>query len=522
MQKSNSNVTFKGAENFVQFLRFLDTNQSWGAVAIDVTCMDVPRTVIDFSRSPEAGLETARRDFSSTTNNVLTGAYGLGAAWLLSGAFNNKFGINAHKMFVDDGTIDILSHTWDAHKNAKDPLNSYLNNVLDDVKSFNPHSKGCDDKGWVGIDAKTKKQFVEKLADEIKTGPEKMSKESQAYLKSLIFDSVGVENKFMIKRNIDNVSKESVSSLDDFIGNVHKMSKAFVNDKVGKTFHSGNIADNIFVRGLKKLNRNTSIIGLGISVGIGCCQQPLNMYLTKKKTGKSGFVGVEGREQDKSKGFKLLKLGAATASTMAFMKTIGKPSEILSKVQFKGFSPTIPQFKVIYGMTIASRLLSARDKNELRESAIKDSLGYASWLILGGFVAKLTAAGFENMSKLKDTGEKLIKYNQLEHGKGWFSWLTKSEVMSRDEVLHTELKKAGISTIKNGKAMTFKEMMQAAPKLARTKIKYLNMVQFAGYLYSGIALGIGIPKLNIAITKSIEAKRKRAEARHHKIEHKVA
>lgn len=513
----NSDVAFKGAENFVQFLRFLDTNQSWGAVAIDVTCMDTPRTIIDFTRSPEAGLETARRDFSSTANNVLTGAYGLGAAWLFAGGLNQQFGINAHKMFVDDDTVDILSHTWDANKNAKDPLKSYLENIISDVKGFNPHSKNCDEAGWIGIDAKTQKQVIKKLADEIKNGPEKISKESHNYLKSLIADSVGAENKYIIRKTIGDKTKESVSTLDDFIGNVHKMSKAFVNENVGKSFNSGNIHDNVFIKGLKKLNRRTSIIGIGIAALIGCSQQPFNMYLTKRKTGKSGFVGVEGREPDKSDKFKLLKAGVAAGWIVGFMKTIGKSSELLNKMQFKGFSPTLPQFKLIYGATIASRLISARDKNELREAAIKDSLGYASWLILGGFVSKLTAAGFEKMDKFKNADEKFIKYNEVEHGKGWFNWLTKSEIMSRDEVLRTELKKVGISTIKNGKAMSFKEMMKAAPKIATTKVKYLNMIQFAGYLYSGLALGIGIPKLNIAITKSIEAERKakirRAERR---------
>ena len=35
--------------------------------------------------------------------------------------------------------------------------------------------------------------------------------------------------------------------------------------------------------------------------------QPINIYLTKKKTGSDGFVGVEGRSKDNSVGFKVLK-----------------------------------------------------------------------------------------------------------------------------------------------------------------------------------------------------------------------
>ena len=53
------------------------------------------------------------------------------------------------------------------------------------------------------------------------------------------------------------------------------------------------------------------------------------------------------------------------------------------------------QFKFIYGMTIMSRIFAARDKNETRESVIKDTLGFANWLILGGFVSKLAAKAFD-------------------------------------------------------------------------------------------------------------------------------
>ena len=40
-----------------------------------------------------------------------------------------------------------------------------------------------------------------------------------------------------------------------------------------------------------------------------------------------------------------------------------------------------------------------------------------------------------------------------------------------------------------------------------SKLKYKNAAQLLGYIYSGVVLGIGIPKLNIAITKYCENKK---------------
>lgn len=77
------------------------------------------------------------------------------------------------------------------------------------------------------------------------------------------------------------------------------------------------------------------------------------------------------------------------------LATIGNPKNLVKDLQFKGFTPSIKQFKFIYGVTIMSRFLAARNDNELSESAIKDTLGFANWLILGNFVQKLVAQAFD-------------------------------------------------------------------------------------------------------------------------------
>lgn len=540
---NKNQVAFKGAETvLIQALRFLDTNQAWGAIAVDVGCMGIPRTTVDFTRGPDAGLETARREFSSTGNHTLIGVYGATAALLLARGLNDKYGMKANKMFISNETADIFAQHWKDAKDGGDKVRQVAQSIIKSVHGFNPHDARADEKGWVPIETDATESSVEKLMKVLEKEPESMSKESREHLKVVIGSSIGSEGKVRLVKTVNGKEVVSHSTLEAFIDNLYQMAKALKNDKVAAEF-KGDIANNAFLKGLKGMNKNVSIAAMMTAIGVGLCVQPVNAYLTKLKTGKEGFVGVEGREPDKSNKFKLLKAAVAGIFGFGAISTIGgigNLEKFLGKIHFKGFNPTIPQFKLIYGMTIMSRFMSARDKNELREASIKDTLGFVSWLILGGFVSKLTAAGFEKLSMFKNSGEKFIRYveetgengsmkwlSDSKVGKG-FKWLTESNIITRDEVLLGAFKKMNLSKEllnKDGKALNFKEMFEKLSELSKSKnsetakiakmavkkVRYLGFVQAAGYLYSGLALGIGIPKLNIAITKHFEAKRKTKE-----------
>ena len=90
----------------------------------------------------------------------------------------------------------------------------------------------------------------------------------------------------------------------------------------------------------------------------------------------------------------------------------------------------------------------------------------------------------------------------------------KKKLKTRDEVLIDGLKRSNISSVtQDGKALKFSQMMKLLPasdtgRAVRRQLKVLNIAQIAGYLYSGLVLGIGIPKLNIYMTNKSEAKRK--------------
>ena len=491
---SQSNPNFTGGADL--FLRFLDTNQAWGANAVDLCCMVLPRTLTDFSRGADAGIETARREGMGTANHSLVGAYGTLAGLLLATGINsmyklNKNDVKANSIFADAETLDLQGKIWNDNlkSNSQNPLSDYLKETFRSYETLSP----TEDGKWVRLKDADVEKAASILEKEILADANKMDKTKFNTAKNILISSTGAENNFRIIAKEGEKTHSSRYTADYIIENTYKLGKVFTKDKVKEAFiNAANISENAFIKALKSMNVKRSLLGIGIASLVGVSAQPLNMYLTKKKTGKSGFVG--GGAEDNSTGFKIRKSLVAAIFGGGVLATIGKPKELIKNLQFKGFTPTIKQFKFIYGITIMSRFLSSRNDNELRESTIKDTLGFASWLILGNFVQKLVA---QSMDK------SLIKRD----GKGTMNWIKNSVLKTRDEVLHSAL---GDKVFKDGKALSFNEMLRELPKnsAARKQLRVLSIAQLAGYAYSALALGFGIPRLNIFITNKIEAAKK--------------
>ena len=89
-------------------------------------------------------------------------------------------------------------------------------------------------------------------------------------------------------------------------------------------------------------------------------------------------------------------------------------------------------------------------------------------------------------------------------GNGFIKWITGSVLKTRDEVLHSAL---GKKAFKDGKALKYSEMVKLADKPTLKKLRILSIAQIIGYAYSGLVLGVGIPKLNIFLTNRREAKK---------------
>lgn len=513
---------FKGAGD--AFLRYLATNQAVGANGVDVTFMVLPRTGTDLvQRGPAAGLETGRREASGTANHTLVGVYGLGSGLLAASlmGIDKKFGTNVNNIFAAPETINILAENKaNQIKNGRQQLD-YLKETLANVKAFNPTAAGADNEGFVKLSAETVDEIA-KIMDEVlanesmdfKTWKNSKTANSIEVVMNKITEKTGAQAKYILESS-DKKTKSS-TELRTFLEDLFKVSKSFNKEKVSEAFveqvkNNQTIKDNVFVSKLNKFMKSRAAAGFAIASAVGMSIQPINIYLTKKKTGSDGFVGVEGRSKDNSTGFKLMK-GAAGAGFFGLtLATLGTGlGGFMDKMAFKGFWPTINQLKGVYGLTIISRLLATRDKDELREALTKDTLGFLSWLVLGDFVNKMAAEGLDK--SVMNRTEEIGKQN-------FFKRVFSSSLKTRDEILIETLAQNGIETVKKegdkNIAKTFKEMMgdldklpEQVKKTAKKRLGTLNKAQLAGYLFSGLVLGLGIPNLNIYITNKLDKKRK--------------
>lgn len=492
--KNNNRQSFKGPETAaLSGLRALSNSQAIGASAVDLCSMVIPRTVVETkNRGIQSGIESAIREGSSWLLFACVGVIGYAASLLTSGKFNKDFGIKAQNIYASGDTIRNMFSLWEkAEGNSKQYFEKFLESL-----------KGLNGTQWNTISTDTSSKVVEnlvKLADKTKelsstTGAKDVLRKEAKDLKNLVMAQIvkdtGASASYILKT--DGVAKGVSSNLGELIDNAVAMSNSF----------AGRTKDKLpnFVKALSRNKTISTILGLGACAALCMSVQPINRYLTKKRTGEDGFVGVKDKKADNSKGFKALKTALGVGFSAFAISTIGKLSDIAQNTQFNSKFASINQFKLLYGLTISSRFLAARDKDELRECVIKDTLGFTNWLIFGGLVSKLIARGIGGKELINNP----VAKDKFKNGAGYvFNWLAKASVKSFDEVLLPKMKDIS----KDGKILKFSEMFKKADSATKSKILKIAGSQVAGYLYSGLVLGIGIAKLNIFITKKCEARR---------------
>ena len=465
--------------------------------------MVIPRTAIEYkNRGLQAGIESAVREGSSCLLHACVGLIGFAAASLLSKGFNSEHGIKAQNIFASGDTVKNMAEIWKQTDGTSEQF----------FEGFVKNLSGLSGENWENVSKNATAPIVEnlvKLANKTselatKSGAEKqaISKEIKN-LKEVIISQLtkdtGAQMSYKLKGLKDAsgnvITKEISASAAELVDSAISLSNSF------KTKTKEKLPD--FVKGLVKNKNAATILGLGICAALCLSIQPINKWLTKKRTGQDGFVGVEDKQADNSKGFKIARTALGVGFPIFAMSTIGKFSNLLSNVQFMSKITTLNQFKLLYGLTIGSRFLSARDKNELREATIKDTLGFTNWLILGGMVSKLTARALGGKdlinNPIKENGKKGLKYA--------FDWISKSSVKSFNEVLMPKAKEV----MKDGKILSLAKLYEDAAPAVKKQVRQIATSQIAGYLYSGLVLGVGIAKLNIFITKQMQNKKKTKE-----------
>ena len=511
-------------------LRYLATNQAVGANAVDFCFMVSPRTGSDWiKRGPAAGMETLRREIMGTINDSLIGCYGTVAGAILALSLK-KYGFNARELFTAPETLNILAENKAAQIKDNKSQFEYIKNTLSSIKAYNPKSTVADKDGFVRISESTLNEvsglFDKALTQnmELKIWGKKDSADARNVIMNKITESTGAQSEYILE-SLDK-TKTSKTNLKTFLDDMFVVSSAFNKDKVKKAFDeqvkaSKSVQENAFIKKTSKFMKNRAAIGFAMAAAVGLSVQPLNIYLTKLKTGSDGFVGVEGRSKDNSAGFKALKTVSSAGFFSMILGTLGisplkfvtSPGKFMDKMAFKGFWPTIEQLKGVYGVTIISRIFAARDKDELREVLTKDTLGYLSWLVLGDIVNKVAA---DMMDK------SVINYKKGRTPDETKNVLKRSffgSLKNRDEILIETLAQNNISATKSQGdktvAKTFKEMLKDLDKLSpeikkatRKRLRVLNWAQLAGYAFSGLVLGLGIPNLNIYVTNTLDKRRK--------------
>lgn len=515
----NKNVSntpaFKGFWN--KSYKFLADEPVWGATIIDLTAMVAPRTWTDGkNRGFNAGFETGFRESESSANDAAVGLYGVAAGSLIAGAINKKYGVKVNKIFASTDASHVYTAKWD--KNAGN-MDNYIKDIVDNIEAFNPNSPKADAKGYVRIPDDHKQGIIEDLKTIANATPDKMNKvwkETKDNLAGKMLDALGVEDSLKLVHKEAGVEKATSSNAKILMENFYHMTKAFKSNKVSSKTGE-------FLKDYHKFGNLRTAIGILIAGIFAVGAQPLNVYLSKKRTGTDGFVGVEGRKKDNSFGFKALKTATSLGMIGIMLATLGAlpknpkkfkdiPKLFLEKNQYKGKNPTINQFKTVFGLAITSRLFTSRDKDEHREVVTKDVLGFFNWLMLGNVFNKLIIHKFQNK------GANLLKREPLPKNANWWQKTVNflnSSIATHSEVAVKGLKKeTGLKSIikPNGKAMSFNEIFKALPKngQARKNLRLLNFAQLGGYIYSAVVLGFGIPHLNIYMT-NMSDKRKKAK-----------
>ena len=505
--RNKKNLNFKASPAISSLFTLMNKHEILGVSAVDLGSMVIPRTAVDFTRNPAAGVETGFREASSTVIHASIGMAGYGAAALLSKFLENKnYGVNLKEITADADTIDIFSKTFknilEQKPNAskKEIAESFLNNIFSNIQALGGNSNIKNSKLWYTLNNENKDNIVKSLTEEI-------FKNKKFSLSSKTLDVLNAKMNFNLPSTdtvIANINGQKLQTKGiNLLNDAYSLTKAFLQDNVFNSFKktSNNIPD--FSKDLKKLGIGKTILGLATILAVALSFQSINAYVTKKRTGKSDFVGnpdfvdknTNNNSAKNKKAILPYKLLSIAAMGFFIFKTLNVNSlkSFFQKIQFRSKLPTVNQIKLVYGSTIIGRLLAARDKNELKESAFRDFLGFTNFLVLGSLVTKM----FVNA---KD--KSLINYDKAIHGSGFYNWLKNSGVKTHEDVINSSLKAKVLNSnnVKKIKELYSSGLIKQGSDIDK-KLKVLNSAKLIGLLYSGIALGILVPLINKKMTE---------------------
>ena len=441
----------------------LSNNDMLNASFVDVFAMDTPRTIVETkSRGKQAGIEMGFREYTGTFIAEFSAAvFAILASKFIAKKLNPEIKVNSGSWITNNG-LNVFSDIY--NKSDKTPK-SYVVNLLNSMSG----QVGYKTKNFADISQNKTKSVIEKLTNLITDKPLNKKEHQKALMdiQDEIINLLGADNSITIKSEKHEVNSNLIHALRD------------IADSGKNIFFTGTKQNpSEIISKLKRMNNLRIGIAIPLSMGLAITNQYLNRYLTKKRTGIDNFVGENGyennvkdkNEKKKEKGFWLKKLLSAGIFVLMLAKVMGvkKPMDLIKKLEFDGPATSGNAIKTIYGTLILGRIFASKDSTELRETNVRDYLGFLNWLVLGGFVAKGVGQAFDPKQ------ENL--FNISKQGKGIKHWLQNVSLKSQKEII-------------------------AQGGNVKANLRKLNIAQISGIAYSAIMLGVLLPKLNIWMTR---------------------
>lgn len=468
-----------------QGLAALSTNPMLNASLVDVFAMGLPRTIVEYKeRNKYAGFEMAFREFTGTFIACFSaGLFGQMINKTMSKRIQPEIKVNENS-WASNNTIDVLNQINKSGKNySKNLFNSLSGLNKNEEQAWNKinwdkiewydkeawNNLKWDNKDFEGVHNKIKseKSIIETFDKLISY--EKLSKNDSKNLQNIlterVINAVGAESNITLKSGDKSITSTVQNILRDSID-------------MGKNVFSANESEKMIVK-LKKLNKVKTLGALTLSIVLALTNQAINRYITQKRTGSKEFVGNMDYEShignnsqtDKKKNLNFNKVlaSAGFVAMLAKVMNIKNTKDFFKKLEFTGPTTSGNAIKTVYGALILGRFFASKDNTELRETVVRDYLGFLNWLVLGGFVAK-------GVGNLLDKDRKNL-FNTSKEGKGVKHWLNDVSLKT-----HSEIAAQGGKDIKKN-------------------LRKLNVAHMSGLAYSALMLGILLPKLNISMTK---------------------
>ena len=460
----NNNINFKNNMGTLsKALYALGNNDMLNASFVDVFAMDTPRTIVETkNRGKQAGIEMGFREYTGTFIAEFSAAvFAILASKFISKKLKPDVKVNSGSWITNNG-LDVFSDIF--NKSDKTPK-GYVENTLNSASGL----VGDKIKNFADIDKNQTKPIIEKLTNLItdKSLNKKETKKALTGIQDEIIKLMGADNSISIKSGANEVTSNLTHALRDIVDSAKNI-----------FFSETKQNQNEILSKLKTMNKLRIGIAIPLSMAIAITNQKLNRYLTKKRTGIDNFVGENGydknvmdkNEKKSEKGLWIKKLLSAGVFLLMLTKVMGvkKPIDLVKKLEFNGPATSGNAIKTIYGTLILGRIFASKDSTELRETNVRDYLGFLNWLVLGGFVAK-------GVGQILDPKQANL-FNISKKGSGITHWLKDVSLKSQKEII-------------------------AAGGNIKSNLKKLNIAQMSGIAYSAIMLGVLLPKLNIWMTR---------------------